>query len=122
MNNLIDLFCIENYVVNEKGFSSEIRLDAKHTVYSGHFPEQPVTPGVIQLFIVHNLLEKHLEKKIQLKTVSQCKFLKILNPDENPYLTVNVTIELKEDILTISATGANKNHVFFKLNASYTFI
>jgi 3-hydroxyacyl-[acyl-carrier-protein] dehydratase len=122
LKNLLDLFYIENYVVNEKGFSSEIRLDPEHIVYAGHFPGHPVTPGVIQMFIVHNLLEKHLGKKILLMSVSQCKFLKILNPVENSYLTVKVNIEFNEESFTVSASGANDKDIFFKLNATYRCI
>jgi 3-hydroxyacyl-[acyl-carrier-protein] dehydratase len=109
-------------VVNEKGFSSDIRLDPEHIVYAGHFPGHPVTPGVIQMFIVHNLLEKHLGKKILLKSVSESKFLKILNPVENSHLTVNVSIDLNEESLKVSASGANKKNVFFRLNATYKLI
>ena len=77
---LNDFFKIIDTSANENSFISKIEINPQHIVFIGHFPGYPVTPGVIQIQIVHELLEKHFGIKMELKTMPQCKFLKILNP------------------------------------------
>ena len=36
----------------ENVLEAEISIDAKHAIYEGHFPNNPVTPGVVQLEMV----------------------------------------------------------------------
>ncbi len=122
MKILNNLFEVVNYFITDTGFSSGIKLNPEHLVYSGHFPGHPVTPGVIQMYIVHNLLETHFQKRIKLLSISQCKFLKILNPLENSELNVTVIIKNYGEVLTINATGETHTAVFLKLNANYQFV
>ncbi|MDQ6890037.1 MAG: 3-hydroxyacyl-ACP dehydratase [Bacteroidota bacterium] len=108
--------------VNEVGFITRIELNAGHIVYSGHFPGHPVTPAVIQMQIVHELLEKHFCKNLKLITVSQCKFLKILNPIETSQVVIHIEYNRADELLDIKARGENGMDIFFKLNSSYQFI
>ncbi len=106
----------------EAGFMTTIKLHADHIVYAGHFPGQPVTPGVIQIQIVHELLEKHFHRNLKLITMHQCKFLKILNPNETCQILVRVEFTRQEELLHIKAWGENGVDIFFKLNSVYQFI
>jgi 3-hydroxyacyl-[acyl-carrier-protein] dehydratase len=120
---LIDgLFEVFECSVNEAGFITTIKLNAGHTVYSGHFPGHPVTPGVIQIQIVHELLEEHFQKKLKLLTIPQCKFLKILNPEEASTIVIHIEFTREGELLRIKASGVDGTVIFFKLNAVYQFI
>ena len=115
---LIDgLFEVLESSVAEAGFITTIKLNAGHIVYSGHFPGHPVTPGVIQIQIVHELSEKHFQQKLKLLTMSQCKFLKILNPEETSLIAIHVEFTRTDELLHIKASGEDGTGVFFKLNA-----
>ncbi len=105
--------------VDNTRFITTIELKPKHIIYQGHFPGHPVTPGVIQLQIVHELLEKHLNKKVKLISVDQCKFLKIMDPMETRQLVIHATLNRVNDSLKIKARGENDKGVFFKLDAVY---
>ena len=48
----------------ENSVKGLIELNAAHIIYKGHFPEMPVVPGVLQIQIIKELLEDHLNKKI----------------------------------------------------------
>ncbi len=121
MKLLNDLFIVLETSVSEVGFITTIELNAGHIVYSGHFPGHPVTPAVIQMQIVHELLEKHLFKNLKLATVSQCKFLKILNPEETPKVVIHIELNRVDEFLNIKARGENGTNTFFKMNAGYKF-
>ncbi len=114
-----DLFVVLENQDNEIGINTTIELNAGHIVYSGHFPGHPVTPGVIQMQIVHELLEKHFGRRLQLATMTQCKFLKILNPVETPRIVVHIELKQIDELLNIKARGENGEDIFFKIESSY---
>ncbi len=114
-----DFFKILESSKTESGFSTRIELNAEHIIYTGHFPGQPVTPGVIQMQIVHELLSMHLGKELKLCKMSQCKFLKVLNPIETEQLFISIIIKQQGEMLTVKASGKKDSSIFFKLNASY---
>lgn len=117
-----DLFLILKDEVNESGFVAHLFLNPEHLVYKGHFPGQPVTPGVIQMQIVHELLERHLKKKLKLISMPQSKFLSILNPEKNQEVKVIIDLKMKEGFLVVNASGTNDETVFFKLSAAYQIL
>lgn len=49
---------IDNYLSAEDRLAFRVRLDAAHPVYAGHFPGNPVLPGVCTLQIVRECLER----------------------------------------------------------------
>jgi len=122
MKLLDDFFIVLERSVTETGFYTTIQLNPDHLVYTGHFPGFPVTPGVVQLQIVHELLEKHLGRKLKLKTIPQCKFLKVLDPNETAQLVVHVEFTRMDELLHIKAWSENGPDIYFKLNAFYQFI
>jgi len=116
------LFEILESTVTDAGFITTIKLNAGHLVYSGHFPGHTVTPGVIQIQIVHELSEKYFQQKLRLLTMSQCKFLKILNPEEVSLIDIHIEFTWSDELLHIKASGGDGTVTFFKLNAVYKFI
>lgn len=119
---LNDLFVVLANRESEKGFITSIELNARHIVYAGHFPGHPITPGVIQMQIVHELLEKRLGRSLQLIAMAQCKFLKILNPIETSRIVIHVEFHQIDELINIKASGENGKDIFFKINSCYQFI
>ncbi len=115
---LNDFFTIVKH--EESTGKTTIALNGKHVVYKGHFPGHPVTPAVIQMKLVHELLEFRLAYKVKLVSVSQAKFLKILNPEEFNSLEVEIDFTEKDDEILLNAVGLNQSLVFFKIQAFYT--
>ena len=122
MKLINDLFEVLGTTVNDIGFNSTIELNSSHIIYKGHFPGHPVTPGVIQMQIVHELLEDHFSMKLKLIAVSQCKFLKILNPEETSRLVVKIEFTRIDEMLNVKACGEQGLDIFFKLNSVYQFV
>jgi 3-hydroxyacyl-[acyl-carrier-protein] dehydratase len=115
---LNDLFKINSLTENAGHVLAEVALDASHPIFEGHFPGSPVTPGVVQLHIVKQVLEQHLNRPLKLKTMRTCKFLQIINPIETPVLYINLKITQSEH-LEVVASGSFKENIYFKAQIAY---
>lgn len=118
-----NFFKIISSEINDENSSYLIEIDNKHDVFNGHFPGNPVTPGVAQLEIIKELVSDATGNKCDLKELANCKFLKVINPE----IDAQVTIDLKQiskdnDELKISAVIHNDNGVFLKSSATYRLI
>ena len=114
-----DFFEILETNYSDNKIISTIRLNPSHKIYSGHFPDNPVTPGVVQLQIVKEILENTHKKELRLLSMSRCKFLKILNPNETPVITI--TLSYSDNPLHVSAIGEYQEAIFFKLTALFAY-
>jgi 3-hydroxyacyl-[acyl-carrier-protein] dehydratase len=118
---LNDLFKITGNTVTGSGFTAAIELSPGHIVYEGHFPGHPVTPGVVLLQILHEIIEHHFGKKIRVITLDDCKFLKIVDPEERRQIQINVEIILNNAVLHVKATGKSEAETLFKIRGVYEF-
>ncbi len=105
----------------ENVLEAEISIDAKHAIYEGHFPNNPVTPGVVQLEMVKEILGTHFNKTIQLKSLSSSKFLAVLNPEKTPEALFKMTVTEQEDqSLKVSGQLSNSEGICLKFSGIYT--
>ena len=117
---LNDFFTIQNSTDSEGVLSASITIKAGHKIFEGHFPDNPITPGVVQLQIVKELLEESLGQKFTMSEMGRCKFLAIWNPNDNPNINVEIKHSKTEDNeIKISASGGIDDTFFFKFNAKY---
>lgn len=64
---------------------TQIVFDESHEVYNGHFPNNPITPGVCILQTAKQILEDYLGKKLQIDEIHNVKFLQIIRPNSTCY-------------------------------------
>jgi 3-hydroxyacyl-[acyl-carrier-protein] dehydratase len=93
-----------------RGFISVIELDPGHPVFEGHFPGNPVLPGVCTVQIIRELLEQSVQKSLRMTKAGNIKYLGFVNPFSMPLLTFQVQIKPAEGTnlscyATVSATG-----------------
>ena len=63
--------------------SATINIAARHPALAGHFPGNPIVPGVVILDAVISAAEEWLGPKLHVRTLSLVKFLAPLKPDES---------------------------------------
>lgn len=112
-------YTINSSSENENEFNATITIDPKHAIFEGHFPSNPVTPGVAQLEIIKELVSIHFNKKAELISMASCKFLAILNPEETPTIDVKLTYKLEDGLCKVTAQLESVGTVFTKLSAVY---
>lgn len=100
-----------------------IELNPEDIIYKGHFPGFPVTPGVIQVKIVEELLSKSCGQQYRLSAIQQSKFLKVIDPIKDPMVEIEVLYQNKaeNDFLT-QAQFLQNGVIVFKLKAVFTVI
>ena len=110
-----DFYIIKDFKVNDNQVSADIELNDSHEVYSGHFPGQPVVPGVIQLQIIKELMEKSTNKKLILQRLTFAKYLKMIVPHQTPSLNFQIDFLIGESEIKFSTIIQSENIVFTKV-------
>ncbi len=105
--------------VSDQLFSAEITLNENHEVFKGHFPDNPVTPGVGMMQIIKELTEQITEKKLFLSNASNVKFMALINPEVNPDLKLELDITLTEEEVKVKNTTSFQDTVALKLTNTY---
>lgn len=120
---LTDFYTLEGYEKSENGsFSASITLNQNHEIFKGHFPGNPVTPGVCMMQIVKELTEEFTGNKLFLKSASNVKFMAIINPFETPNLTMQLDIKEVENEVKVKNTTAFGETIALKMSVNYTKI
>jgi 3-hydroxyacyl-[acyl-carrier-protein] dehydratase len=117
---LTDFYTLESYEKTENGsVIANISLNKDHDIFKGHFPGNPVTPGVCMMQIVKELTEEFTNKKLFLKSASNVKFMAIINPFETPDLTLQLDINESEDEIKVKNTTSFGETIALKMSVSY---
>ena len=98
----------------------KIRLDADHPIFKGHFPGQPVLPGVMILKIITSCVSLSQKKNLLISKVRQCKFLNFVDPIINPELFLDIEIYGTDSPLDVKAVLRSEEVVFSKVSISLT--
>ncbi|WP_160138043.1 3-hydroxyacyl-ACP dehydratase [Chryseobacterium sp. c4a] len=117
---LTDFYTLTSYEKAENGsFIAYIHLNKDHDIFKGHFPGNPVTPGVCMMQIIKELTEEFTGSKLFLKSASNVKFMAIINPFETPDLKLQLDItEDLEDVKVKNVTSFGET-IALKLSVSY---
>lgn len=88
-------------------------------IFSGHFPQHPVVPGVCMFAIVKELLEAQLGISLHLVECRNMKFLNMIDPDQTPTVNAEVTILSRDDDrLNVQARLFKKDTVYFNMTGA----
>ena len=98
-----------------------ISLNANHTLYEGHFPEFPLLPGVVQMELIQELLEKAIDQQLILSNAKNIKYLGMINPQNEKRLKVKLHwvetegIKLKAELISMNEEAK----IMLKYSAQY---
>ena len=77
---LNNLFLLDKLDLQENKLEALVHIDEQHEILRGHFPQQPVVPGVSMIELVKELLEQGLQCKLMMQQSSVIKFLTMFAP------------------------------------------
>ncbi len=116
---LASIYKIISHEASGDEISARISFNEDHPVFKGHFPGNPIVPGVVQVQIFKDLLEQKLGRKLFL---NQTKFIKFLNVI-NPLMAGEVQFEifytkLNEDNFNVKCTVKTDQMVYMKYSGN----
>ncbi|MBK7375782.1 MAG: 3-hydroxyacyl-ACP dehydratase [Chitinophagaceae bacterium] len=94
---LNDFFTINTIETSDAEVKAELVIHAGHRIFDGHFPGQPVVPGVCMMQMVKEVLEQVLEKETMLSTAAEMKFLAVIDPTKNNSISAHIKYTREED-------------------------
>jgi 3-hydroxyacyl-[acyl-carrier-protein] dehydratase len=101
-------------------YTITILVNEKHDVFKGHFPGNPIMPGVCMIQIIKELTEKITESTLMIQTLSNVKFMALINPEATPELRLELDIVTTEDdLVKVKNTTYFNDTVALKLSNVY---
>lgn len=94
---LNDFFTITNMEASGTEVKATLAVDAGHKIFEGHFPGQPVVPGVCMMQMLKEVLEQVIGKKTNLVKAHEMKFLAVIDPSRNNLISAAVKYTAGED-------------------------
>jgi len=85
--------------VSDSKYNVTILVNEKHEVFKGHFPGNPIMPGVCMIQIIKELTEKFTQESLLIQTLTNVKFMALINPEATPELRLELDITATEDNL-----------------------
>jgi 3-hydroxymyristoyl/3-hydroxydecanoyl-(acyl carrier protein) dehydratase len=73
---------------------TEVRVPPGSAWFGGHFPGDPILPGIAQLGMVREAAAAALGDRVRLAGVSRVKFKKIIRPDDRLRITLSIRADL----------------------------
>ena len=97
-----------------------ILVNEKHEVFKGHFPGNPIMPGVCMIQIIKELTEKITQETLMIQTLANVKFMALINPEKNSELRLDLDITTTEDnLVKVKNTTYFNETVALKLSNVY---
>lgn len=104
---------------NQK-YLATVLINENHEVFKGHFPGNPIMPGVCMMQIIKELSEQITESSLIMQSLSNVKFMALINPFITPELRLEIEISSTEEhLVKVKNTTYFNDTVALKLGSVY---
>jgi len=98
----------------------QIYIKAEHEVFKGHFPGNPIMPGVCMMQIIKELTEQITASSLFMQSLSNVKFMALINPFSNPELRLELDILVTDtDLVKVKNVTYFDDTLALKLSSVY---
>lgn len=98
---------------------SHLKINQDHQVYDGHFPNRPVTPGVILMQLFKEDAERRLKNSLQLKEANNIKFMAVVDPTIHNKLILEYQLEENNQEVRLKGMAKTTEGISLRINAIY---
>ncbi len=112
----------QNFYEESHTLKTTIKVNKEHHIFNGHFPNNPVMPGVCMMQISKELLKNYIGKPLFMQSCNNVKFMAIINPEENPILDIELKINEEGNLVKVKNLSKFKTTVALKMNLTYQVI
>lgn len=78
----------------ENEISADIRVPSDSPWFDGHFPGEPILPGVAQIGMVFDAIRKAHNQELKVSSVRRVRFKRIIRPDDQLKI---IAVPLKQE-------------------------
>ena len=78
----------------ENEISADIRVPSDSPWFDGHFPGEPILPGVAQIGMVFDTIKKAHNQELMVSSVRRVRFRRIIRPDDQLKI---IAVPLKQE-------------------------
>lgn len=110
------LYQIGEVIEEELMSCIDVTLNRNSPIFVAHFPGNPILPGACIVDIVKCCAEKILNSSMQIRSVSNLKFLQVINPDEESKLKVTLKFFQKNSSLLCKAIVSSDITTYTKMD------
>ena len=106
---------------NNENIKAIIDLNKDHEVYEGHFPGNPVVPGVCLTQLIKEIMENVENKQLRLVYADNIKFMAVVNPEINDRLQIDLKVkyDTQENLIKVNSVTHFNNQVFYKFKGNF---
>jgi 3-hydroxyacyl-[acyl-carrier-protein] dehydratase len=118
---LNDFFTVISLSGEGSSFLAKLELNVSHRIFEGHFPGQPVVPGVCLMQMAQEVTELALGNgPLRLSRADQMKFISPIIPGKAGELEMKLDCARKEDgVVQVTASLSNDGKICFKFNGVF---
>ncbi len=116
---LKDFYSVISSTELEGEFITEVRINKDHELYNGHFPDRPVTPGVILMQLFKEEAERRSNKKLQLATSANVKFMAVVDPNVCEKILLQSSIVFEDGLVKLKGIAKQNDNISLKISATY---
>lgn len=111
-----DIYTLQSIDCDSSRCNAVIVLNPDSAIYKGHFPGNPITPGVVIIGIARELIEHALGLSLTLTGVPSVKYMSVLTPTSSPKVTYILEFTADNDKVKAKATVKNETTSFARIS------
>ncbi len=98
-----------------------IDLNKEHEVYEGHFPGNPVVPGVCLTQLIKEIMENVEGVELSLVYADNIKFMAVVNPEVNSRLQIDLKVKYDDEqsLIKVNSVTHFNDQVFYKFKGNF---
>ena len=118
-NSLEGLYTLDYLAVADTKATAKITINKDHIIFKGHFPGNPVMPGVCMIQIIKEITEKIVNKTLFMQSANNIKFMAIINPFLTPELELQLEIIETEGVFKVKNVSKFEETVALKSTTNF---
>lgn len=104
----------------ENNYLALILINEEHEIFKGHFPGNPIMPGVCMMQIIKELTEQISASSLFMQSLSNVKFMALINPYNTPELRLELDISMTDtDLVKVKNVTYFNDTIALKLSSVY---
>jgi 3-hydroxyacyl-[acyl-carrier-protein] dehydratase len=111
---LNNLYTIQSLSESDNQIEATLHLVADHAIFGGHFPGQPVLPGVCMMEMIAEVMGEYLKNSFRISGGPLIKFLRMIDPRMNPSIHLEIKYQPSSSTIVTNGRIFSASDVFMK--------